>query len=348
MSDLNEQERYALLSNVPYLIFEGVPIDVIEQDLREYGIDYNIDTEFTNDERATLVSDGEVVHAIRGTANLQDILNDLKLGTSITKLFTTITSKPYLQPSHREQHNALTRVLDYIPDTTNLMTYIKEHAPKGYKRQIPKTLNPELRYGFSERMNTPNRLLKSLPTLPIVVGATGTAISRASNKLIEAIYPDNLDRFKKEYQISQDVLAKYPNRQHRFTAHSLGGAISNHISRKMNIPSITFNPAPAHEDQDKRIAGSRVYKTNWDIVSNLREGEPEDITTVSQRVMRPHSLANFLPDKSKKRLPLVLQQSTLARPSVTRTSIINRKRPNFCELYPDNPICKREDQVFLV
>ena len=338
MTELTEQDKYALLANVPYLINEGVPIDDIILNLKEYGLDYKHDPEYTNDQRATLISEDEIIHSIRGTADLTDILNDIKLGAGISKFFTTLSSKPYLQPSLRKGAG----LMNYIPETTGIMTYIKSQAPRGYKQYIPKTLNPEIR--SSSKFRTPIQIIKALPTLPLVVGTTGTLLNKGVNKLIDTLYPQSYDRFNTELKMYDDIVKKYPSTRHLLTGHSLGGGISNHISRLRNVPAITFNPAPAHENYENIVEGSRVYRTNYDIVSYLRdEQEPEPITIVPQKEIRPHSLTNFLPNKQ-------LRQEELKEVKETKTFLrmkdINKSEFDFCKFYPDNPICKRNKVYF--
>jgi hypothetical protein len=336
MTELTEQDKYALLANVPYLINEGVPIDDIILNLKEYGLDYKHDPEYTNTERATLIGENEIIHSIRGTADLTDILNDIKLGAGISKFFTTLSSKPYLQPSLRKGAG----LMNYIPETTGIMTYIKSQAPRGYKQYIPKTLNPEIR--SSSKFSTPIQVIKALPALPLVVGTTGTLLNKGVNKLIDSLYPESYDRFNTELELYDKIVKKYPTMSHTLTGHSLSGGISNHISRLRNVPAITFNPAPAHKNYDSVVEGSRVYRTNYDIVSYLRdEQEPEPITIVPQKGINPHSLSNFFPDKN------IIFKNELKEPKTfLRMKDINKSEFDFCRFYPENPICKRNKVYF--
>ena len=334
--ELTEAEKYSLLSNVPYLINEGVPINDILLELKEYGLDYKHDPDYTNNERATLIGENEIIHSIRGTADITDILNDIKLGAGISKFFTTLSAKPYLQPSLRPSAG----ILNYIPETTGLMSYIKSQAPRGYKNIIPKTLNPEIR--SSSKFSTPIQVIKALPTLPLVVGTTGTLLNKGVNKLIDSLYPESYDRFNTELELYDKIVKKYPTATHTLVGHSLSGSISNHISRLRNVPSVTFNPAPAHENYDSIVEGSRVYRTNYDIVSYLRdEQEPEPIIVVPQKGIRPHPLSNFFPDKN------IIFKNELKEPKTfLRMKDINKSEFDFCKFYPDNPICKRNKVYF--
>ena len=331
--ELTEAEKYSLLSNVPYLINEGVPINDILLELKEYGLDYKHDPDYTNNERATLIGENEIIHSIRGTADITDILNDIKLGAGISKFFTTLSAKPYLQPSLRQGAG----ILNYIPETTGLMSYIKSQAPRGYKNIIPKTLNPEIR--SSSKFSTPIQVIKALPTLPLVVGTTGTLLNKGVNKLIDSLYPESYDRFNTELELYDKIVKKYPTATHTLVGHSLSGSISNHISRLRNVPAITFNPAPAHENYDSIVEGSRVYRTNYDIVSYLRdEQEPEPTTVVPQKGIRPHPLSNFFPDKN------IIFKNELKEPETfERIKTFKKNDFDFCKFYPDNPICKNRE-----
>ena len=331
--ELTEAEKYSLLSNVPYLINEGVPINDILLELKEYGLDYSHDPKYTNTERATLVGENEIIHSIRGTADVTDILNDIKLGAGISKFFTTLSAKPYLQPSLRKSAG----ILNYIPETTGVMTDIKSQAPRGYKQMIPKTLNPEIR--SSSKFGTPIQVLKALPTLPLVVGTTSSLLIKGVNKLIDSLYPESYDRFNTELELYDKIIKKYPTMSHTLTGHSLSGGISNHISRLRNVPAITFNPAPAHENYDSIVEGSRVYRTNYDIVSYLRdEQEPEPITIVPRKGFDPHPLSNFFPDKN------IYLKTELKEPETFERIKIDKKTDfDFCKFYPDNPVCRNRE-----
>ena len=78
---LTEDEKYAIMANVPYQIHEGVPIDVIEQELRLYGLDHEIDKELSDRVGVILHNDDEMIHAVRGTdfTNTRDLISDLGL-----------------------------------------------------------------------------------------------------------------------------------------------------------------------------------------------------------------------------------------------------------------------------
>ena len=153
--------------------------------------------------------------------------------------------------------------------------------------------------------------------------------------------------FNTELNTFDRVVKKYPTFSHTLTGHSLAGGISNHISRLRGVPSVTFNPAPAHENYDSIVEGSRVYRTNYDIVSYLRdEEEPEPITTVPQKVMRPHPLSNFLPVKNINILNNNEREEPPS-PEIAGRPINIKPDFDFCKFYPDNPICRNKELNFV-
>lgn len=286
---LTEEEEYAVYSNIPYLIDNGMSIQEAQKELESYGLTGTIDTELSNELSVVIKKEDKVIHSIRGTQDLVDILTDINLGSKLSKVVNTIVSKPYLQPSLRGSP------LDYIPDSEGIMKMIKNLAPKGYKQGIPKTLNPEMR---TMSPKTPIQGIKSLYALPMGVKIINDGIS----KLFNIVYPESIDRFKQQEEQFKLIKQKYPKEKFDFTGHSLGGGIANHLSRIHNSRAITYNPAPAHFNKEKAHPNSKVYRKNYDIVSALRENEVEEVISTPSRSYTPHSLTNFIPRKPNKEL----------------------------------------------
>jgi len=281
---LSEEEEYAVYSNIPYLLYRGMTVPEAQKELEEYGLSGEIDPELSDELSVVIKKDDKVVHSIRGTQDLVDVMSDIRLGSKLSKLLTTVAAKPHLQPSLRGSP------LDYIPDTQGLMKVVKDLAPKGYKRGIPKTLNPEMRT-FSPR--TPIQGLKSLYALPVGVKLMSDGIT----KLFDTVYPDSIDRFKQQEEKFEKIKQKYPKETFEFTGHSLGGGIANHLSRIHRSKAITYNPAPAHFNKEKAHPNSVVYRKDYDIVSFLREDEAETVVSSSAKSYAPHTITNFIPNK---------------------------------------------------
>ncbi len=333
---MDDQEKFALLANVPYLLHSGVTPDIIEEELREFGIDHKIDPELSDEDSAVLVSGDDVVHSIRGTADFRDILNDIKLGSGISALFTTIASKPYLQPSLRKEADAIPflNLLKYIPETTPIMNYIKSNAMSAYRQAIPKTLNPEIR--SMSRTGTTIQKLKTLPALPIVVGTVAEGARQSIQKALNVLFPEDLDRYTSETEKHAKLMSKYSDKQVSLTGHSLGGSIANHLGRIYNLPSITFNAAPSHHSDSTPHPASRVYRTKFDIVSYLRntDEENEEVRLVNQKVIRPHTLINFLPTQKKE-----ISHTHKAHSFVLNK--LEREEIEYCRRFPQLPFCKK-------
>ena len=317
----SEEEEYAVYANIPYLIYGGMTIPEAQKELEEYGLTGEIDPELSDELSAVIKKDDKVIHSVRGTQDLVDVMSDIRLGSKLSKLLTTIAAKPHLQPSLRGSP------LDYIPDSQGLMKMIKDLAPKGYKRGIPKTLNPEMR---TMTPRTPIQGIKSLYALPMGVKLMSDGIT----KLFENVYPDSIDRFKQQEEKFEKVKEKYKDSVFEFTGHSLGGGIANHLSRIHRGKAITYNPAPAHFLKEQAHPNSIVYRKDYDIVSFLREDEAEKIVSSRAKGYAPHSLTNFIPNK-----PIA---KPIAKPTVSKISeskIVSRIRR--CEEDPTRPECRR-------
>jgi hypothetical protein len=321
---LTEEEEYAVYSNIPYLLYGGMTVPEAQKELEEYGLTGTIDPELSDELSAVIKKDDKVVHSVRGTQDLVDLLSDIRLGSRLSKLMTTIAAKPYLQPSLRGSP------LDYIPDSERLMKIIKDVAPKGYKKGIPKTLNPEMR---TMTPRTPIQAIKSLYALPVGV----KLLSDSLNKLFEHVYPDSIDRFKQQEEKFEKIKEKYPKETFEFTGHSLGGGIANHLSRLHRSKAITYNSAPAHFNKEKAHLDSVVYRKDYDIVSFLREDEAEKVISSASKGYAPHSLTNFIPNKP------VLRSEPVLRSKISEKLIVDRVRR--CEEDPTRPECRR---VFFV
>jgi len=317
---LSEEEEYAVYSNIPYLLYRGMTVPEAQKELEEYGLSGTIDPELSDELSVVIKKDDKIVHSIRGTQDLVDVLSDIRLGSKLSKLLTTVAAKPYLQPSLRGSP------LDYIPDTQGLMKVVKDLAPKGYKRGIPKTLNPEMRT-FSPR--TPIQGLKSLYALPVGVKLMSDGIT----KLFDTVYPDSIDRFKQQEEKFEKIKQKYPKETFDFTGHSLGGGIANHLSRIHRSKAITYNPAPAHFNKEKAHPNSVVYRKDYDIVSFLREDEAETVVSSSAKSYAPHTITNFIPNKPTR-------QTARAKPAEPVKFKISESLFRRCEDDPTRPECR--------
>jgi hypothetical protein len=137
---LTEDEKYAIIANVPYQIHEGVPIDVIEQELKLYGLDHQIDRELSDRVGVILHNDDEMIHAVRGTdfTSTRDLISDLglMLGNPLfvkgAKTLALAESVPYAL------HSKYIGNYNYLSGMEDKRKYIEDVRPIGYGRLFAK------------------------------------------------------------------------------------------------------------------------------------------------------------------------------------------------------------------
>jgi hypothetical protein len=158
-------------------------------------------------------------------------------------------------------------------------------------------------------------------------------------------FPDGVKnpRIIEEQAKFDKIKSKYPDANFVFTGHSLGGSVSNYLSRQHGHKAITFNPAPQLELADQFHKDSKIYKTRADFASLVSIFDKEQRRLVPQKVLRPHNLDNFIPPKIPKR--------TLKEPKVERQkAFVDSNKvaeikdfdspPKKCLENPELPQCK--------
>ena len=343
MTELTEQDKYALLANVPYLINEGVPIDDIERDLKEYGLDYTIDKDLSDKQSATLVG-SDVVHSVRGTDihSLQDLISDAGIVAShpiFIKLFNTALAGtagiPFLQ-SIEKTSDVISNALYGMYSGYDLLT--SSDWEEGVAWMSTEEWVEEL-----ERLNNRINIIKRRETREQLKRTGLTTLGLLSSALTltktKRLLTDNI-RIEPEKKKLDSIKQKYPKKEISLTGHSLG-SIVNVLGRKENIKSITFNPAP--QDMENTMEAhpqSVIYRVEGDPVSYfLTAKDTEKIITIPKNpYIFSHSLTNFIPPKPVKKL---IKEEP-------KSFIFMKERPSYdlCKIYPDNPICKRNKVYF--
>ena len=307
---LSEDEKYAIMANVPYQIHEGVPIDVIEQELRLYGLDHEIDKELSDQVGAVIHNDDEVIHSVRGTNNLPDLIADAGLAVGnpfALKVFKTLALAETIPYSlHRKfLGNPLLEIPDtkyeeYQEDVRPLLTgrkfwrdymFSEKMSRETYQSQkqtlhvLRQMINPE-----SERYDPymdPDEVEEEMEELleeitkkeknrwlnviwSITKGSGFTYGLRKAFELGGPAIPEYL-RIDPERKRLLKVLEKYPNKTPSLTGHSLGSVV-NVLGREKNIKTITFNPAPQGDEdsETKHHEDSKVYRIRGDPISYHR------------------------------------------------------------------------------
>lgn len=338
---LSEQEKYALFANVPYLINEGMPIDDIERDLKEYGLDYKIDTELSDAISSTIVGENDVIHSVRGTdiKSFKDLISDANIISShptFIRLFNTLV--------------ATTGGLPLLIGDPKISDEIKSALYgmySGYDALTEWDEGPEMsRDEWEEELIRLENRVRQIQAREMrqhrrMTAGIGTALLSSALALTRTkrLITDNF-RIEPERIKLDKVKNKYPDKNISLTGHSLGSVI-NILGRKNNIKSISFNPAPQEtENIIKAHPDSKAYLIKNDPVSYfLTSDDTEKRINVKQKVSNPHSLTNFLPNKQLRRLEL--KEVPEIKPETFLRSK-DRTRPDFdfCKFYPDNPKCK--------
>ena len=315
--NVTESEKYALLSNVPYLIRDGVPLDEIEKELEEFGLDHKIDRELSDENHATLTKDEDLVLSISGSRTLTHWIHNFIIMLNMPGLLESIAAKPHIKESLIDEYFPPFSWIKNIPELGKIPTqqikYLKHGIKsmlslsnpelirkfeKWYNKHGPKSLNPEMRHG-QDVIFTP---LKVGYTVKIIRGMMThilknieSTVTASASGWGEDMISDRYEKLEKHYD---KIKEKYPNKKKIVTGHSLGGALGLYISRSENIPGIVFNPAPQDYGKiyHKNHPQSKVYKTKYDFASYQRdEREKEPIVIIDQKI------GNFLPEKEKRK-----------------------------------------------
>jgi hypothetical protein len=339
--ELSEQEKYALFANVPYLINEGVPIEDIELELKEYGLDYKIDNELTDTISSTIVGKDDVVHSVRGTdiKSFKDLISDANIITShptFIRLFNTLV--------------ATTGGLPLLIGDPKISDEIKSALYgmySGYDALTQWDEGPEMtRDEWEDELLRLENRVRQIQAREIrqnrrntAIGGTALLSSALALTYTKRLITDNI-RIKPEKIKLDKVKDKYPNKNISLSGHSLGSVI-NILGRKNNIKTISFNPAPQEtETMIKAHPESKAYTIKNDPVSYfLTSDDTEKRISVKQKVSNPHSLTNFLPNKQLK-LRELKEVAEIKPETFLRTK--DRERPvfDYCRFYPNNPKCK--------
>ena len=188
------------------------------------------------------------------------------------------------------------------------------------------------------------------------------------------------DRFTHELGNFDKMKAKYPNKRHITTGHSLGSSIAFYISRERNVKGVGFNAAPSHYKPNidmgpfkvKDLLGkipdahpeSVLYRTRRDLVSWFRDTdkEKERVVVMPEKYSRkeeaqyivnpllhPHGLENFMPTirrlRDTRMAPIINTNPPSARRrewerSHTAKGVKPPNREKLCERYPNSILCK--------
>jgi len=365
MDEFTDDIYYSILANAPYLLEQGQSLEQLEESIQnDYQLDYSIDRDLSDSKSIVFKSkkDNEVVHSIRGTATMEDLITDASLMEKLLthlptypQLYTTIGATagvPLFKPAtyyffEKDRPTESKQIIDDLiektlqslqdpqdlinegvdPESILSIEEVKEFI-KGLEED--KTIFADMLRQHSLRNVLPSR--KKMLGLASIIPASYLA-GKAIGGIQKYRFPDGVKnpRIIEEQAKFDKIKSKYPDANFVFTGHSLGGSVSNYLSRQHGHKAITFNPAPQLELADQFHKDSKIYKTRADFASLVSIFDKEQRRLVPQKVLRPHSLSNFIPPKIARRTIV---------PKVERQKAFFEKPPKKCLENPELPECK--------
>jgi hypothetical protein len=121
----------------------------------------------------------------------------------------------------------------------------------------------------------------------------------------------NLIKRKKELQnIIEDTKNKYPDYDHKISAHSLGATIGKKLSKDTNIESYLFNRGSSplqfltdtiSDKLNKSLISQKDYVQSDDIISSFLTKDSDIIEVPRKKDIIPHSMYQFTGDGRRKK-----------------------------------------------
>lgn len=375
MDDYTESELYAIFANIGYELNAGITPEQVEQDIkRDYGLDIELDKELSDEFGAIIKYRDEIIHSVRGTDSIYDIIADLNLMTShpyyspvITTIFSTFGSWKsaiallnYNEGNYEDPdffRNLVTGFANaYYEDVENRqvrfrmgdleegLASIADLTPQEVMDEIDRLRSLERRRSIRDEAQM-KKYVKSMIgwlTIPFVIKKT------LEYTIEKTILGGRVDR---EFDRFHNAKLKYSNKKMSLTGHSLG-AIANDIGRTHNVKSITFNPAPMEHNSEQPHKDSKIYRMEKDMISYfLTDNDKEDTQHIPKYswynnldtvlpFIKPHSLDNFLPNKRR------LSPQPIVNPPPPPQNVHNRLKSIIKEdvLTRERPIIKIMNQ----
>lgn len=132
----------------------------------------------------------------------------------------------------------------------------------------------------------------------IVLAFRGTAAKAdiATDAALAVGQLHRTSRAREAVEVYDRIRHAYPDYRVVTSGHSLGGSLSEHVSRQRDAKSIQFNPGQGIDSlHSKGARRANRYRTGFDPVSYLGR---HMATTVPQTTREPHGLNNFIPDNA--------------------------------------------------
>jgi hypothetical protein len=332
------EDLHAILAKLTYL--EGDREKILQD---EYLYDnWSIDKELSDEYSLVAFNDNkkELIHAVRGT-KLKDV-DDLKTDAQIFTKGLLKFGIPFGAVGSFLQRLILKRdIRKEIP-----YMFIEEGQQPA---RLSSAVLDLMEQGQFEDLDLPvafynTAFSKSLVRRSLLGLSTGT-IATILGSYVEA----EGERLNREYNKHEKIKQKYADYSRSLTGHSLGGGISLHMSRTLNIPTYSFNPSPTFSlfTNAKPHPKSRIIKTQFELLRPFSPPEVEKTKIVKSKYINTHTIDNFVPPKTPKRV--IRQQSKIAEtkfrtvPKIERQKAFVEKPTKKCDENPELPECKSFD-----
>ena len=320
------EDLHAILAQLTYL--DGDRENILQN---EYLYDnWSIDPELSDEYSLVAFNKDkkQLIHAVRGT-KLED-LDDLKTDAQIFTKGLLKYGVPIGAVGSFLQRLILKRdIRKEIP-----YMFIEEGQKPA---RLSSAVLDLMEQGQYEDLDLPvplskNAFYRSLVRRSLLGLSAGTV-----GTILGSYFEAEGERLNKEYNKHEKIKQKYPNFSRSLTGHSLGGGISLHMSRKLDIPTYAFNPAPTYSlfTNAKPHPESKIIKTQFEPLRLFSPPEVEKTKIVKSKYINTHTIDNFLPPKTPKRVIRTV-------PKIERQKAFNSfdKPLNKCLENPELPQCK--------
>lgn len=331
---------------------------------------WKIDPELSDEYSLVAFNDNkkQLIHAIRGTdPKTKDVITDMYIvGNMFEQYSPYIGIISGLMPSFERILKPLKK--EMAQEIIDIVIRDPSELVKHIKKNLPQEVYSTMRLQFAElgivsdedfgrvmaeqfAKKGPEFFSQKLPTASFFQKSLNKDIRERAlrgAKFFGAIYglgkllqyagtrePEG-ERLQREYDKHEKIKEKYADYSRSLSGHSLGGGISLHMSRTLGIPTYAFNPSPQLAHRDKPHSESKIVRTLLDPVSLISSTfkEPEKVKVVKSKYsFHPHSMDNFLPPKTPRRV-------SLKEPTIQRQIAFVEKPLNKCQENPELPECK--------
>jgi hypothetical protein len=184
------------------------------------------------------------------------------------------------------------------PSKNKTYTTWQRAASEAYKDASNRSNVEDYRY-LSEYSDTENAVyVNSSGDILFSVRGTANANDAATTWVPIAFSTlKTTDRYKRDVELAERVMKRYPNADITFTGHSMGGSIATLLGGKYNANVVAFNPGVGLLNETDGSPNSMItYKTYGDPVSNARS-ETGTTYYLTSSSLNKHSIDSMTTDE---------------------------------------------------